>query len=188
MTAVNPRAISVVYFAHDLGDAAVWRRVRMLQDGGATVTLAGFHRSATAPDLVEGVHPIDLGRTIDARMARRVGSVMLAGTRLGRLRAAMQGADVVIARQLEMLLLAWLARRWFARSTPLVFECLDIHRMMLGMSTAAAALRRLEGWLLHGCALLIVSSPAFVAQHFGRYPGLPPVRLLENRVLASEIA
>ncbi len=176
-----------MYFAHDLGDAAVGRRVRMLQDGGATVTLAGFRRSAAAPDQVAGMHPVDLGRTVDARLAHRIGSVLLAGLRLRRLRPALQRADVIMARQLEMLLLAWLARGWFARSTPLVFECLDVHRMMLGASATATLLRRLERGLLRGCALLIVSSPAFVTRHFSRYPLLPPVRLVENRVLASEL-
>jgi len=52
----------IVYFAHDLSDQAVHRRVRMLVAGGAAVTPIGFRRSAEAPKAVEGLHSIDLVR------------------------------------------------------------------------------------------------------------------------------
>ena len=178
--------VRVCYFVHDLGDDAVHRRVRMLQDGGAAVTLAGFVRQR-APLAVAGLRPIEFGRTTDGRLARRIGAILTAWFRLAALRKASQGTEVIIARQLETLVLAALARRLFAPASALVYECLDIHRMMLGRSVASRALRWLERRLLARCALLIVSSPAFITNHFGRYPGAPPTRLVENKVLASDV-
>ena len=41
------------------------------------------------------------------------------------------GADVVLARNLEMLIIASRARNLYAPRAALVYECLDIHRLLL---------------------------------------------------------
>jgi hypothetical protein len=52
---------------------------------------------------------------------------------------------------------------------------------------AGRLLRMVERRLLAQCQGLVVSSPAFVTQHFERvHPNLPPVTLLENKALAFE--
>jgi succinoglycan biosynthesis protein ExoL len=49
-------------------------------------------------------------------------------------------------------------------------------------------MRRLEGRLLARCQLLVVSSPAFVREYFSKFhPRLPPVLILENKMLSREI-
>ena len=103
---------------------------------------------------------------------------------LGQLRPHFLGATAVMARQLEMLVLAQAARRRFAAAATLAYECLDIHRLMVAPAFAGAALRWLEGHLLRSTDLLIVSSPAFVSEHLRPVHGalLPPVCLLENKV------
>jgi hypothetical protein len=73
----------IVYFAHDLSDPAVHRRVRMLVAGGAAVTPIGFRRSAEAPSAVEGLRPIVLGQTADGMLVRRMLPVVGALVRLG---------------------------------------------------------------------------------------------------------
>ncbi len=178
--------ISVCYLVHDLDDPAVERRVRSLLSGAPGLTLFGFRRSAqTAP--VAGVKPVELGRTADARLARRAVSVALAILRLPRWGRRMRGADVVVARQLEMLLVAAVARRCFAPRAALVFECLDIHRAMLANGPASHGLRWLERRLLRRCQLLIVSAPDFVARYFRPQHGmLPDILLLENKPLTTE--
>ena len=40
------RLLDVLYLAGNTGDSAVERRVRMLQEGGALVSVAGFRRAA----------------------------------------------------------------------------------------------------------------------------------------------
>ncbi len=178
--------MKITYFAHDLNDPAVHRRVRMLQSGGAQVVLIGFCRG-TVPSLIEGCRPLALGRTHDARLVHRMAATARALIRVGGLRAAVAGSEVVLARQLEMLLIARVAQRRHAKGATLVFECLDIHRLMIDRGWRGRAMRLLEGRLLARCDLLVVSSEAFVREHFAKsYPHLPRVLLAENKVLASE--
>ena len=121
--------MNIVYFVHDLNDPAVHRRMRMFHAGGAVVSLVGFHRGAP-PAAVDGVVPWPLGRTADARLWQRAVAVLGAALSIPRWRSLFTGADAIVARQLETLVLAALARRLLVPSVPLIFECLDIHRLM----------------------------------------------------------
>ncbi|UFN50476.1 glycosyl transferase family 1 [Roseomonas sp. OT10] len=179
----------VAYLVHDLGDAAVERRLRQLRSAGFDLALAGFHRAETPPSEVAGVPAVPMGRTENARLVRRIGSVLGAAARPGAWVEAVRGADIILARQLEMLALGARGRAVAARSASLVYECLDIHRLMLSQGPPGRALRALEGALLRRTDLLLVSSPAFVENHFARaYPRLPPTELVENRVLEEELS
>jgi len=180
--------IRLAYFVHDLGDPAVARRLAMLRPYLASAIIIGFHRAATPPALVEGWPVLALGRTKDGKLRQRAVAVVQNLFLLPQLRRHLAGTDVIMARQLEMLTLATAARRIHAKSAALVYECLDIHRMMLGTGAASAALRFAEGRLLHAAELLVVSSPAFVEEYFTpRHNFLPPVCLIENKVLQEEI-
>src|SRR6516225_9784842 len=75
----------IAYFVHDLSDPSVHRRVRMLLAGGASVLLIGFRRVSEIVAHIEGAQVIDIGRTRDKRLGRRVLSVVGALARLGRL-------------------------------------------------------------------------------------------------------
>jgi hypothetical protein len=88
-----------------------------------------------------------------------------------------------------MLLIAAVARRRFAPRASLVYECLDIHRLMLAQGPVGALLRRLERALLAECSLLVVSAPDFAWRYFRPFHGArtPPICLLENKVLAVEL-
>jgi hypothetical protein len=172
----------IAYFAHDLADPAVHRRMRMLLAGGADVTLIGFRRSAEAPSAIEGLRPIDLGRTADGMLARRMLSVAGRLVGLANIAHHVRGANVILARNLEMLVLAVRARRLYAREAAVVYECLDIHRMLLS-KPLGEPLRLLESKLWREVALLLTSSPAFI-RHYFTPRGFPsPIRLVENKVL-----
>jgi hypothetical protein len=158
--------LRVAYFVHDLNDAAVAKRVWMLQTAGAQVRLAGFHRGERPPDSVSGVRPLNLGRTHDARLLSRAGSA-LAALALTPLRGEfMAGTDVVLARNLEVFAVAAVARALHARHARLAYECLDVHRLMLGQGLASRALRALESRLIDRSQAVIVSSPAFLSAYF----------------------
>ena len=178
----------IAYFVHDLADAAVHRRVRMMRSF-ADVTVLGFHRSDTAVLQFAGVDTVDLGRTVDARLGHRAMAVLRAVLNSGRWHGHLAGTTILIARQLEMLVLAAMIRRQIAPAAPLVFECLDIHRLMLTRHPVSVALRMLEARLLRSCDMLLVSSPAFLANHFARYgSALPSQLLLENKVLTQDVS
>ena len=98
----------------------------------------------------------------------------------------MRRADVIIARNLEMLALAVCARNRYAPAVPIVYECLDIHRLLLSRAPAGRALRFIEDRLWRQTGLLLTSSQAFIRNYFDRrgFPGA--WRLVENKVLSLD--
>lgn len=172
----------VLYLVHDIADPATARRVAMLEAGGARVTLGGFRRS---PAPLPGI--LDLGPTQSGKLAARVLSVLKALASSSRYRAAVTGVDAIICRNLETLAIGRLLRARFAPGARLVYESLDIHRVLLSAGPAGAVLRGLERWLSRPCSLLITSSPAFVSEYFERRnPLSPPIALVENKVLSLD--
>lgn len=183
--------MKLAYFVHDLTDPAVARRVRMLKAGGADPVVLGFRREAQAPAAIEGAPAIDLGRTYDARLAHRAAATALTALSAGRLRDHLRGAEVVVARTLEMLAVAEAARRLAGSRARLVYECLDIHRLMLKPGGKGRALRAVERWLMRRADLLVVSSPAFLDAYFRPLQGVGgeltiETLLVENKVLELE--
>jgi hypothetical protein len=170
----------VLYLVHDLSDPAVARRVQMLETGGAAVLLAGFCRGDRLPTDLAARSPLLLGRTRDSALIQRTLSVASSLVSSRELRRLADRADVILARNLEMLVLAQRVR---AARQRLVYECLDIHRMMLAKSPASAALRLLERRLARKCALLITSSPTFVKHYFSAVQHLAtPILIVENKL------
>lgn len=178
--------LHVLYLVHDVSDPAVRRRIIMLKAGGARVTLAGFRRTQELEN-VEGVTPIDLGITRDGRFAQRLGAVAMAATRIAASLKAVDAPDVILARNLEMLALAQRARSAFSSSAPIVYECLDIHRLALREDFVGKGLRGAERLLGRNVGLLLTSSPAFVKHYFERFGQIDaPIELIENKLLELE--
>ena len=178
--------MKVFYLAHDLADAAVQRRIGFLRQGGASVTLAGFRRSTTATPSPEG--SIEIGVTRNGRMLQRVVAALRAVLVSRRWQADFDGADIVFARNLEMLAIAVAVRGRKRTAPPIVYECLDIHRLMVRGDWIGAVLRRIERQLLGSTALLVTSSQRFIGSYFERYHHrLPPSIVLENKLLADEV-
>ncbi|WP_198174368.1 glycosyltransferase family protein [Mesorhizobium xinjiangense] len=175
--------LNVLYLVHDLSDPAVRRRLVMLQTGGANVTIAGFRRGVSVAEL-RGVAPIEIGTTQDGRFAQRLRAVGRAACSLGGKLRAMPRPDIIVARTLEMLALANRANAIFGGDVPIVYECLDIHRLMLRSDMVGGALRQAERRFAGNVVLLMTSSPAFVREYFDRIQPLDlPLLLMENKVL-----
>ncbi len=180
-------AAKVAYFVHDVGDPAISKRVAMLREGGADVVVIGFHRGDRPVGEVGGAPVINLGRTFDLRLGHRAAAVVRQVIRAPRFGGILRGADVVLARNLEMLAVAARARHLAAPRSRLVYECLDIHPAMTGFGHKGRALRAVERVLLRRCDLLIVSSQAFVDAYFlPRQHLATPVLLVENKALRLE--
>jgi succinoglycan biosynthesis protein ExoL len=183
--------VKLAYFVHDLTDPAVARRVRMLKAGGAEPVVLGFRREATAPVTIEGAPAIDLGRTHDARLLHRAAMTGLNALTAARLRKHLSGAPVILARTLEMLAVAQAARQLTGSDARLVYECLDIHRLMLGDGAKSRGLRAVERALMARADLLLVSSPAFLEHYFQPMQGVGcdiqiPTYLIENKLVELE--
>lgn len=174
--------INVAYFGHDSADAAIRRRIEALQMDGVSVTGFMMHRRKTDVDWDN----VDLGETSDAAYLQRIKSIFTGAAVACASPEKLRDADIIIARNLDMLATAFETKRRMKLDTPVIYECLDIHRLLSGTGAKSAALRRIEGLLLRRCAGLIVSSPAFLTHHFEKYyPGQYQSYLLENRLSAS---
>lgn len=172
------RPIRLAYFAHDWGDAAIKRRVAgFARDGIDVAGFASYRTDLARPDWVE----TDLGRTYDNGYLHRVRAV-LQGAKKAQI-PALAAANLIVARNLDMLLTALLARRRARLSTPVIYECLDIHRLVARRDRIGALFRAIERRALRHCVGHWVSSPAFLSAHFERYyPDAGGAQVLENRL------
>jgi hypothetical protein len=181
----------IAYFVHDLADPAVARRIAMLRAGGAEVVAFGFRRTDAAPAEVAGARAVDLGRTYDGRFGQRIARTAWAGLSVERWRGQLVRADAIVARTLEMLAVAEAARVSCRANARLVYECLDLHRLMLEPGPKGQVLRFVERQLMRRASLLAVSSPAYLSAYFEPVQGLGrdldlPSLLVENKVLDLE--
>lgn len=175
--------MKVAYFVHDLHDPAVARRVAMMQAGGLEPVVLGFRRSPIAPPDIGGASAVDLGRTADARLGHRAAAVLRNWLFASRIASAVEGCGIYMARNLESLILA--ARLARGRDeVRLVYECLDIHRTLLGSRPIDKLIQRIERSHLDRIDLLVTSSPAFLSHYFAtRLPVSEVSLLVENKVL-----
>lgn len=175
----------ILYLVHNLADPAVARRVTMLRAGGAEVEVAGFRRGDAPPSTLPVDTVVDLGITHDRRMVHRLAATLDAARRAPRWARSLSRPDVIIARNLEMLGLANRLLGLWGRTPTLVYECLDIHRLLLRQDGLGRAMRAVEQRLMRAADLLITSSPAFLRNHFDIH-GAPPALLVENKVFAPD--
>lgn len=171
---------TIGYLVHDLNDAAVARRVNLLTQGGAQVRIGGFRRRVPPVQIGAADPIVDLGATRDMRLGQRVLAIVKNLVRPAKARKVVTGADAIVARNLEMLAIAVWTR---IRGQHLIYECLDIHRMMLSERKAGQILRMLERWLIARCSLIITSSPAYADLYFRARQGYDgQILLIENKV------
>ena len=178
---------SILYLVHNLADPSVGRRVAMFRHGGADVVLAGFKRGDAPPSTLPLETVIELDVTHDGRMLQRLTATISAAWRAPRWTKSLQRPDIIVARNLEMLGVAQRLLGIWDAPPILVYECLDIHRLMLRQDRIGRAMRAIEQRLMRDVALLITSSPAFLRNYFDIH-GAPPTALVENKVFAPEIA
>lgn len=178
----------IAYLAHDLADPAIARRVRMFALGGAEIALAGLLRGRTPPVFPDAPDPLVLGESEDARLARRALSIaQVLSSGMGALEERMAGSDAIVARNLEMLVVARALHRRLDEAPQLVYECLDIHRLLTAPGPAGRLLRRVEQRIGRSVDLVITSSPAFVTHHLGKGPFADRILLAENKVLTEGV-
>lgn len=184
----SPR-LRLLYLVHDVADAAVHKRIAMLQDGGAKVLVAGFRRSAKVTEAIHGCRVFDLGQTYNGSFSQRIKAVVQIILRIGKYRDLFAGQDVILARNLEMLAIAVRGRAAITPDAVIAYESLDIHRLLLKSGPVGKALRWLEGRLSRRAAVLVTSSPAFVENYFKPFSSVKlPIYMLENKVYAGEAA
>lgn len=170
----------ISYFGHDSSDAAIRKRVNNFQDCGYAVH--GFmNRRFDGPD--PEWQNVELGATENGAYFNRIWSVFRGAFRAAKHKQTLAASDLIVARNLDMLATAFLTKRLTGLATPVVYESLDIHRMLCRTDAIGWIARKFEGAFLKRTRGVIVSSPAFIEQHFNRhYPGTFRPFLVENRL------
>lgn len=173
----------IAFFAHDAADAAVRRRVQGFRDDGLDVVGFTMRRR---DDAAVDWRNVDLGRTFDGAYIQRIRSIFRGARIAADSRDLLASADIIYARNLDMLATAFLAKRHTGLKTPVIYEALDVHRLLTRKDPIGLAFRRIEGALLRRTRRLVVSSPAFLREHFERrHAGHYSPVLVENRLAAG---
>lgn len=185
MTATQ--GLKVAVFGFDVAEASQIRRIRALRALGCQVTSFCQRRQGSPATIPEWPN-VDLGlvRHQDIRgRALGLGSAVRRALREWRVLA---DAQLIVARNLDLALIALAARRIAAlragrAPAPLVYECLDIHDLMTSGGRKGRLARLAERQVLSRAALLVLSSPGFASNYFGPVQGYDgPVALVENKL------
>ena len=155
----------VAYFGYDSANTNIRRRVEGFQDDGVAVT--GFMMRRNDGGRVDWDN-VDLGRTFDGAYIQRVRSIFSGAKRAAAAREKLAECDVILARNLDMLATALLAKKYTGARLPVIYECLDVHRLLTRHDPIGFLFRRFEGWMLSKCACVVVSSPGFEEHYFQR--------------------
>ena len=177
------RMTRIAFFGHDASDAAVRRRVQGFRDDGLDVVGFTMRRR---DDVAVDWQNVDLGRTFDGAYRQRIQSIFDGARRAAAQRDLLTSADIIYARNLDMLATAFLAKRYAKLKTPVIYEALDVHRLLTRKDLIGLMFRRVEGALLKRTRRLVVSSPGFLDNYFGvRHRGEYHPFLIENRLAAG---
>jgi succinoglycan biosynthesis protein ExoL len=162
--AAPSRTALVAYFGPDLDDSVVRRRVSQWRHAGFKVLPLAFSRNPSAKPPPEEF--VSLGHVMPLSRARRVAPLMRAAGRLLARRKTLAAADLFVARNLDIALLALLAR-WISGSrAPLIYEVLDINQSCTEPGWRGALFRWMERCALACTDLLVVSSPYFATAYY----------------------
>lgn len=179
----------IAFFAHDSGETVVIKRAKAFQAAGASVIGFMFYRERGKKQPAPVWENVALGATVDRDYLARLPRLCRGVLKALQYRRELRDCDVIYARNIDMMLIATVAK-WFARSPArLVYEVLDVQRIFVGTGAVSAFFRWCERRLLAACNMLVVSSPNFMSRYFEPYQGYTgPWFLLENKVPASQFA
>ncbi len=182
----SPARPTLLFFAHERGDARVRKRLQAFIDQGWRVIGLTFHRHRAGKDPGIFWENIHLGTTYDRRYLQRLLAIFGGLAKLWKNRALFAEATALYAINADNGWLALLGRWMAGKTTPLAVEIADIQPPMIGAGARAKAMRFFEAAVLQRTRWLITTSPGFLRHYFEPFqPFKGPVFLLENRVYPS---
>jgi succinoglycan biosynthesis protein ExoL len=160
------RVPTSAFFGHDSDESTVIKRARAFQAEGARVVGFMFRRERNKREGAVEWQNVPFGTTVERNYLVRVPKLLLAILKTVRNRDLLKQCDIIYARNLDMLLIAVIAKRLSDARAPVVYEVLDIQRVFLGKGLAGKLFRWAERRLMAATSLLVVSAPDFVTQYF----------------------
>jgi len=178
----------IAFFGHDCDESTIIKRARAFQAEGASVVGFMFRRKRNMRDGVTAWRNVALGTTVERNYLLRIPKLLMGLLKSLRHRDLLRQCDIIYARNLDMLLIAVVAKRICGARAPIVYEVLDIQRVFLGKGLAGKLFRWAERRLMGATGLLVVSAPDFVSQYFQPAYGFAgPWFLLENKLPKTAI-
>lgn len=160
------RVAAIAFFGHDSDESTVIKRALAFQAEGVAVAGFMFRRKRNKRDGATQWRNIAFGTTVERNYLVRVPKLLLAILKTVRHRDVLKQCDIIYARNLDMLLVAVMAKWLSGAKAPVVYEVLDIQRVFLGKGLAGKLFRWGERRLMAATSLLVVSAPDFVTQYF----------------------
>lgn len=179
----------VVVFGFDITEASQIKSIRAMISAGCDVESLAFKRGNMNAGFVPDWPHVCLGKVGNGRMIARGFAIMRGIWRCLFQRERIAAADIIIARNLDLLLIALIARFISGSSQPVIYQCLDIHAVFTNSGIKGRIARWLERQALGRIDRLVVSSEAFLKAYFE--PVQHYVRdsiIVENRIFWSHTA
>lgn len=171
----------------EIDDAHVLKRVTLYRRCSFSVTCAAFDRGRGKirdSILKQGATWTNLGKLRDRAYVLRIASMIRAVFVLWRIDFGK--FDVIVARNLDNLVIAWATLFLRRAAKPIVYEVADLRPVITRSGILGVVMRKVERTLLERIDLLIVTSPGFIRGYFQpiqKYAG--PVLVLENKMASG---
>lgn len=175
--------MKIAVFGFDVAEAAQIRRIRAFRELGHDVVSYTMRRKSMNQDFQPEWENVHLYETQNENHLRRLSVLLRSIVKLWPHRHDVCNSDVVVARNFDMLALAWTTQVMGRKKVPTVYECLDIHALFVREDRIGAWMRKAEKFLLDRVDVTIISSPGFESHYFAPtqdYDG--PFSLLENKL------
>lgn len=173
-----------LYLAHDLSDSTVFKRANMFIVGGVTLDVAGFIRLGKVCN--EANNWLSLGETEDGKFMKRILLSFKAIIHHKKLFKTKE-MDAIICRNLETLIIGAFLKTFVKKDINLVYEILDIHRILIGSGAKSSIVRKLERFCINCTDGIITSSPRFFTEYIKKIQRIEkPVLLIENKVFPQQ--
>jgi len=155
---------NILILAGDISDAAQKRRIDALQANKNALALVSFSKKSTPFE--HNFPHLDLGEIKDEHLTQRATKIARNLTNILRFVRDLPKLDTIYARNLDMILLAWLCGVLNHHKPHLVYEVLDIHGIFVNGGIKQKLARKLERFVLGRVSRLVVSSPEFLTNYF----------------------
>ena len=184
----------LLYSIFDINNQGFLRRLSRLAEANVPLTILAFSRGTSGAGKAKNLQKIlastdviHLGAQSKGLSRRRVAQFLRGCWRAIHTAARSEPFDIVIARNLDMAMIAlpFLLRKPRPR---FVYEVLDIHPAAWSNAPLARVVRQFERLILNRADRVIVSTLDFHTKHLGPRMGVPADRvfLIENKIAPEQ--
>lgn len=166
--AMKERKPKILYFSPEYGNPNNERQILSLTTIGFEVSVTGFRRKSSfttqSLDRIKNILP--LGTAKDEAYAHRAWLLLQGLVKLFSNRAIVRSQDYFYAHHLDMAVLAVIIRRLSRSHARIIYQTIDVRKVLQKQSIAGSVLRLVERIVLSKSDVLVVSSPGFIEHYF----------------------